>query len=207
MQTRRSVLIQYPDDFALIGPVKRDRLLSFELLLNYLHQQWHDHHQISEAVLQVGDRLSQLFPRLDKPESFGFEVRSLPQSEFESLFLAQVINDEIHPCKLIELHSFEAEGRRQKVEGEALTPADIPIKSSGIPDADLFASLIAIDNTVEGAWRIWTQFDAEFINGAIAYLNELRRDPQERMNEYLKARFDEWKQENRTSYYKDLGIN
>lgn len=203
----RSLLIQYPNDFAIIAPVRRDRLLSFELLLNHLHQQWQIECKISDHVLQVADRLAQLFPRLDRPGKFGFDVRLLPQIEFESLFLAQVINGEIAPCRLIELHSFKAEGRRLKGEGEALTPADIPIPSSGLPDADLFASLIGIDNTIEGAWRMWTQLDAEFIDKAISHLNELRRDPQERMNEYLKARFDEWKRENRTSYYKDLGIN
>lgn len=203
----RSLLITYPNDFAIIAPVRRDRLLSFELLLNHLHHQWQAYQTTTEVVLQVADRLSALFPRLDKPGHFGFDTRTLEQSEFESVFLAQVINGEIHPCKLIQLHTFKSEGRKPKAEGEALTPSDIPFPSSGIPDADLFASLIAIDESIEGAWRMWTQFDAEFINGAIAQLNERRRDPQERMNEYLKARFEEWKQENKGSYYQSLGIN
>ncbi len=202
----RLLLITYDNDFAIISPVKRVNLTSFELLLNHLHQRWQISQQIDESVIQAGTRLSRLFPRLDKPGCFGFDVRSLPQSEFESLFLAQVIDGEIAPCKLIELHSFKAESRRQKLQGEALTPADIPIPSSGLPDADLFASLVAIDESVEGAWRLWTQFDAEMINAMIGQLNELRRDPQERMNEYLKARFEEWKQQNRHSYYRDLGI-
>lgn len=203
----RSLFITYPNDFAIIAPVRRDRLHSFELLLNYLQQQWQQNYQITEPVILAGDRISQLFPRLDKPGKFGFDVRSLPQIEFESLFLAQVVGGEIAPCRLIELHSFKEGGRRKKEEGEVLTPNDIPIPSSGLPDADLFASLIQMDNTVEGAWRIWSQFDAEFIDRTISHLNELRRDPQERMNEYLKARFEEWKNQNRSSYYKSLGIN
>ncbi|MBD2528713.1 hypothetical protein H6G97_03700 [Nostoc flagelliforme FACHB-838] len=74
-----------------------------------------------------------------------------------------------------------------------------------MPDADLFAFLVNIDESIEGAWQLWTRFDAEMINAMIGQLNELRRDPQERMNEYLKARFDEWKQQNRSSYYQAFG--
>ncbi|ALF52251.1 hypothetical protein ACX27_04305 [Nostoc piscinale CENA21] len=203
----RSLLVKYPGDFAIVGPVKRDRLYSFELLINYLHQQWHITHSITESVLQISDRLSSLFPRLDKPGHFGFNTRSLTQSEFESLFLAQVINEEMRPCKLIELHTFKEEGTRRKKEGETLTPGDIPIKSSGLPDADLFASLVAIDESIEGALLMWRQFDSEFLSRFISQLNERRRDPQERMNEYLKDRFNEWKQQNKQEYYKNLGFN
>lgn len=209
----RSLLIEYDDDFVIIAPTPRIHQFSFETLLNHLQEKWQQQEQadgiplVEDIVRQAAERLSVMLPRLDKPGTFGFDVRSLPQSEFESLFLAQVINGKIYPCKLIELHSFKTEAKKPKKEGEELTPADIPIPSSGIPDADLFASLIGIDETIEGAWRLWTQFDSEFINGAIAHLSELRRDPKERMNEYLKRSFDEWKQQNKGSYYNALGIS
>lgn len=208
----RSILIEYPDDFAIIAPVSGSRQASFELLLNHLQEKWHKQEQpdgipiIEDGVLQVAERISLLLPRLDKPGEFGFDVRSLPQIEFESLFLAQVINGIVHPCKLVDLHSFKTKEKKPKKPGEELTPADFPIPSSGIPDADLFASLIAIDESVEGAWALWTRFDSEFINGAIAYMNELRRDPKERMNEQLKRSFEEWKQQNKGSYYSALGL-
>jgi hypothetical protein len=203
----RSLIIEWDNDFAVIAPAKRNLLPSFELLLNYLHQKWQVNYKIDESVIQVAERIAALLPRIDKPGCFGFEVRSLSSTDFESLFLAQVVNGEIAPCKLIELHSFKAEGRRQKAEGEELTPSDIPIKSSGLADADLFASLVNIDESIDGAWQLWTRFDAEMINAMIGQLNELRRDPQERMNEYLKTRFDEWKQQNRSSYYQNIGVD
>jgi hypothetical protein len=203
----REITIEWADDFAIVSPCSRAMLPSFELLLNYLHQKWQINYQIDETVIQIAERIAALLPRIDKPGCFGFEVRSLSSTDFESLFLAQVVDGVVVPCKLIELHSFKAEGRRQKAEGEELTPSDIPIKSSGLADADLFASLVNIDESIEGAWQLWTRFDAEMINGLIGQLNELRRDPQERMNEYLKARFDEWKQQNRSSYYQSIGVD
>ena len=204
----RDLTIEWADDFAIIAPCSRVMLPSFELLLNYLHKKWRTNNcQVDEAILQVAGRIAALLPRIDKPKCFGFEVRSLSPKDFESLFLAQVINEEMQACELIELHSFKAEGRRQKADGEELTPHDIPIKSSGLADADLFASLVNIDGSIEGAWRLWTRFDAEMINAMIGQLNELRRDPQERMNEFMKARFDDWKQQNRSSYYQSLGVD
>ncbi|MEW6499096.1 MAG: hypothetical protein AB1589_42415 [Cyanobacteriota bacterium] len=203
----RDLIIEWADDFAIITPCSRAMLPSFESLLNYLHEKWRVNYQVDETVIQVAERVAALLPRIDSPGCFGFEVRSLSASEFESLFLAQVVNGKILPCKLIELHSFKTEGRKQKAEGEELTPADIPIKSSGLPDADLFASLVNIDESIDGAWRLWTRFDAEMINAMIGQLNELRRDPQERMNEYLKARFDDWKRQNRSSYYQSIGVD
>ncbi|KYC42097.1 hypothetical protein WA1_19040 [Scytonema hofmannii PCC 7110] len=207
MSARLALIIDLGDDFAIAGPVPRSHLSALESLLGYLHQCWQqDNFRVSDRSWSVIERIAALMPRVDKPGTFGFDVRKLAIERAESLFLGQIVAGEIKPCEVLELHSFTVKTKPPKKEGEPLTPADISIESSGLPDADIFASLINLDESIEGAWRIWSTFDAQTINAIIGQLNELRRDPQERLTEYLNQRFEEWKRENQQTYLQALGI-
>lgn len=203
----RSLIIEWDGDFAIVSPVPRSHLNSLEIMLGYLHKCWQeDGFRLSDRVLVIAERIAALFPRLDKLEEFGFDVRSLSTAELESLFLGQVVDNVVQPCKLLQMHHFESKALPPKKEGEPLTSADVPIESSGLPDADLFACLIGLDDSIEGAWWMWSHFDAQMISAIIDQLNERRRDPQERLNQYLNERFTEWKQENQQTYLDALGI-
>lgn len=202
----RSLLVEYDKscDFAIITPVKRCNLESFNQLLLYLHNCWNDNgYHFDDKCQFIMQRISNLLPRLDVDNN-GIDVNLLNTESLEGLFIGEIKNGELYPSKLIRLNEFEIKQKKAKKPGEDLTPSDIPIPSSGIEEADLIATLIGCDDSVDGAMQLFSSFDAEMLNGIIYYLNEMRRDPQERMNEYLKEQFDEWKRENQTTYHDAL---
>jgi hypothetical protein len=86
-------------------------------------------------------------------------------------------------CQILELNKPD--------EVEAIEPTDemtaesIPIKSSGDDTADLFARILSIDNSVEGAQILLRQYSARFLKNVIHQLNELRKDPTERIKDEM----------------------
>jgi len=200
---QRSLIIEYDfnDDFAVISPVKRCDLESFNLLTVYLFEVWQgSEYQINEKCQLIMHKISGLLPRLDI-KGYGIDIKLINTENLESLFIGVVENNQLTSSKLIKLNEIKQLGiKKEKKPGEALTPADVPIPSSGIEDADLMATLIGLDDNVQGAAYIYNNFDAQFINGMIMHLNELRRDPQGRLNEYLNQQFEEWKRENQQVY-------
>ena len=79
-----------------------------------------------------------------------------------------------------------------------------PIPSSGLHEIDLLASLVGIDESVEGALILWNQLDLESIYAMIHQLNELRRPAEERINEHLDDQYQQWKSQNQ-DFYSQLG--
>jgi hypothetical protein len=207
------LLIEWKDDFAIASPVKRCHLNAFQLLLTELQTAWQgsigDADFWQEKGILLGDRITSLLPRVDVV-GVGFSCAGFPQEELESLFIGRVVNGDepkLEPCYLVLLHTFEVKAPPPpKKEGGNITPADVPIPSSGNDDADLFARLISIDESVEGALTLWNQFDAGFLSSLVQQFNELRRDPDERVREYIAAQFEEWKRQNKDVYRKSLGL-
>jgi hypothetical protein len=203
---QRNLLVDWGEGFAIVSPVRRCKLECLHLLLVELQTLWQQVLRIDERGLELCSRIASLLPRLDKPGQYGFPIALIELHELEELFIGKLQDEKILPCLLLQLHSFDVRVPPVKKEGENITPADVPIPSSGIADADLFARLINCDETVAGAWQLWNEFDAEFLHGLIEQINELRRDPDERVKEYLAARFEEWKQQNNDVYKQALGI-
>jgi hypothetical protein len=208
--SRHNLLVSWQDDYAIASPVRRCHLNAFQLLLTQLQESWQQNIDNpgfwQEKGIDLGDRITSFLPRVDKPGVCGFQCAGFPQIELEELFIGRMQQDKIAPCYLIALHSFEVKPAPPRKEGENITPADVPIPSSGNEDADLFARLIAVDESIEGAWLLWNQFDAGFLHNLIDQLNELRRDPDERVREYIAAQFQDWKQQNQDIYKKALGL-
>jgi hypothetical protein len=91
-------------------------------------------------------------------------------------------------CQILELNKPD--------EVEAIEPTDeitaetVPIKSSGDDTADLFARILSIDNSVEGAQILLRQYSARFLKNVIHQLNELRKDPTERVEDEMADRLE-----------------
>jgi hypothetical protein len=207
------LLIEWEHDFAIASPVRRCNQSTFQLLLAELQESWQRNIENAsfwqrQGIL-LGDRITSLLPRVDVPVQ-GFSCAGFPQEDLESLFIGTVkegVEPKIEPCYLVRLHTFNIKAPPPpKKEGGNITPADVPIPSSGNDDADLFARLITVDNSIEGAWMLWSQFDAGFLSNLVQQFNELQRDPDERVREYIAARFADWKQQNQDVYKKSLGL-
>jgi hypothetical protein len=191
--------------WAIAFPVRRVNLTVFSLLLGQLQQTWQenlDNPDFWEKIgITMGDRLLSYLPSTESVSCSQLTVEDL-----EELFIGRVCDGQILPSYLIALHSFETKPVKVKKSDGNITAADVPIPSSGDEDADLFARLINIDESIDGAWMLWTKFDAEFLHNLIDQLNELRRDPDERVKEYIAARFEEWKKGNQNIYKQALGL-
>jgi hypothetical protein len=203
------VQIEGGGDFSIISPVKRCHLNVFQLLLNQLQESWQNNLENlnfwEQTGIELGDRIMSFLSKVDI-DTQTFKCAVLPHHELEELFIGRIRDEKVQPCYLIALHSFDVKPVPPRKEGENITPADVPIPSSGNDDADLFARLIAVDESVEGAWLLWRQFDAGFLHSLIEQINELRRDPDERVKEYIAAQFKDWKQQNQDVYKQALGL-
>lgn len=192
--------------WAIASPVRRCNLTTFSLLLGQLQEAWQnnlDNPDFWEKIgTSMGDRLLSYLPSTEPILCSLLSIEDL-----EELFIGRVCDGKFLPSYLIELHSFQTKQAKPKQSDGNITAADVPIPSSGDDDADLFARLINIDETIDGAWMLWTKFDAEFLHNLIDQLNELRRDPDERVREYIAARFEEWKKGNQDIYKQALGVN
>lgn len=202
---QRSLIINYDfnQDFAIVSPVRRCDLGRFNHLLEFLYNQWRNERHLDELCRKAIARTAILFPRIDIKGN-GFDTELLSDRSLEELFLGQLEEDKLLPSKLMLLHHFEPpkkKNKKPKEPGESLTPDDIPIPSSGLDDADTLASLIAIDDSIGGAIQLWESLDAQMISCLIFHLNELRRDPKDRLNEYLNDYLERWKQENQQTYH------
>jgi len=191
----------YSEDFAIVAPVKRCDLESFNCLLGHLFHFWQKaDYQIDLRCRTLIERIANLLPRIDI-QGTGISVDSLSVESLEGLFIGEVKNDELLPSRLMKLQEFRIPSKKKiKKDGEPLTPEDVPINSSGLEFADTLATLISVDDGVLGALRMCEELDAHTINATIFYLNELRRDPKDRLNEYLNEQFEEWKRENQQAY-------
>ena len=189
-------------DVICVSPVRCIYRQSLDWLLNQIHltYQTSGFGDIGKLYL-LGQKLVNLLPRLDIVDTLGFDVGKLDQDTFESLFIADKFNGEYVPCKIVQLHSFEPPKTKPQKEKSPLPP----IPSSGLPEIDLFASLIGIDETIDGAYQLWKTLDMESIYAVIHQLNELRKSPDDRMNEHLAEQYDIWKAQNPIDYYSMLG--
>ncbi len=205
----RSLVINYDlkDDFAIVAPVKRCNLESLNHLLNFLYQEWNKNNfRFSHKCHLAMERAAALFPRLDT-DGCGFNSDWLEDATLELLFVGEVKDDKLLPSQLMRLHeavTVKTKKTPPKKPGDALTSADIPIPSSGIESADILATLISIDDSVTGAFKLYESLDAEQISAVTFHLNELRKDPKERLNEYLNQQFEAWKNENKQTYHQAI---
>lgn len=205
----RSLVISYDleDDFAIVAPVKRCNLESLNHLLNFLYQEWNNNKfQFSPKCYLAMQRAAALFPRLDI-NGCGFNTNWLENATLELLFVGEVKDDKLLPSRLMKLHEATTIITKKTVPkkpGESLTPADVPVPSSGLESADILATLISIDDSVTGAFELYRNLDAEQISAVISHLNELRKDPKERLNEYLNQQFEAWKNENKQTYHQAI---
>ena len=87
----------------------------------------------------------------------------------------------------------KAAQRRPIAPGEIptrdLTPEDVPIEASGNHESDYLANLI--NGFGEVGITLYRTLDADTIDGLIFTSNQLRKDPQDRLDEYLKRCVDE----------------
>jgi len=91
-----------------------------------------------------------------------------------------------------------------KAPDRALTPADIPIEASGNPEADAIANLI--NGFGEVGLTLWHTLDADTIDGIIWTSNQLRQDPEQRLEDYLKRCVEAHYEEKPEQRMADLGV-
>lgn len=204
--SQRRLIISNRGFCAIASPVPRVRMLAFRLLLSELQQAWQEgldnQNFWEETGIPLGDRVLSFLPSTEPIQCQKLEVE-----ELEELFIGVISDGQLHPCHLVSMHTPLPSKVKPKQVTEEITAADIPIPPSGDDDADLFARLISVDTTVDGALSLWDRFDEVFLSCFMEQLAELRRDPEERVKEYLTERFQEWKQQNQNIYKQALGIN
>lgn len=198
------------DQAIFLKKLPRSQLDVLELMLNALQNRWRELGCVTQLV--ACDRhawslivnIAGLFERVDRPKE-RWRIDDLLKSEIhtiESLFLFRVQPDQLgfDPPLLASAHAYDPIKRRPR-------PADEePIQLSGDYDADLLAQLCnGLDSFTEAIAAINT-LDAEMLDRFLYSLDELRRDPEERLQENLAEDFEGWKQENLDIYKESLGL-
>lgn len=198
----RSLDIVFPDgDIIAVAPVRCIHRQSLDWLLMQIHKTFLESgFGDIKQLYGFAQKLVNLLPRVDVPDEFGFNVELLLQSDFEKLFIQDKKGSEYLPCRIVQLHTFDPPPSKPKKDKQQLPP----IPSSGIQEIDLFSSLIGIDESIEGAWLLWNQLDLESVFAAIHQLNEIRKTPEERMNEFVDERYEQWKSQSNVDIYSQL---
>lgn len=91
-------------------------------------------------------------------------------------------------CQILKLH--EQPDAPPPLDQDEYTPENMPIPSSGNPTADLLARLSQIDNSTANAQKLMETYDRATLHALFEQVNELRRDPKDRFEEYKQKRLD-----------------
>lgn len=203
----RYLSIDTPTGPLLIYPVVRVNLRTkFLPLLDALQQKWLTID--TEAMLSdpwcIGtiEAIAALIPTY--PEN-GLTIDLLRQRPIllRQLFTGLGMDTPL----LVQLHEFQPIDRGEVPpepgEKKHITLKDIPMASSGDPDADILADLIGGMESVSDALLLIERLDSESLDRLFFRLeerNDRARDPDGVMQRYLKGRLDEWISENQDVY-------
>jgi len=103
----------------------------------------------------------------------------------------------LEPGDIRTLHEVESLPRRTRKPDDPITLSDIPFPTCGDSECDTIANLFNSWQK-QGVWLL-ENLDSNSLNKVLWVNNELSRDPDERLKEYLKTRLDDWKEKNQST--------
>ena len=204
--------INYPfGSAAFISPVPRSQIVPLEIMLRKLNQRWIEKQLSTSELLndascwQMMTRIANFFPRIDIQGRSGFDLSPLKSDpdQLEELFLAQSDQGDspLRLSKLAELNCFEP----MPIPDWRIDQDTDPTPSSGDPDMDLMA-MLTVSTNAQDAVMLMDRLNTQQLDRYLFYLSELRRDPEDRKQEFLSEDYTTWKEENPEAVREALGI-
>lgn len=202
----RFELCQMAGETIALFAVRRSNLALFEALRGDLLEKWFalqfntslliDRHSVQIRAI------AQLVPSYPSIPASALNDPATVEPVFLTRWNAQ---REVLPAIAVALNIYEPLGaeKRERDPDEPITIDHVPFPSSSDADCDALASLMA-GLEVGNALAIWEQFSAEQINKILFTVAELRRDPGERVEEYLAHLFFKGREEQSEEYQRSL---
>lgn len=185
--------VQYSDgSLALLYPARAIHHRKILTYLGLLSVRWNPEIGLVSDIInndwQIVEAIASLIP---SPTHFPFRLDPLKEdlALFKRLFL--------EPGDIRTLHEVESLPRRTRKPDDPITLSDIPFPTCGDSECDTIANLFNSWQK-QGVWLL-ENLDSNSLNKVLWVNNELSRDPDERLKEYLKTRLDDWKEKNQST--------
>lgn len=178
-----------PKGLSLVFPAVEANLPVLDILFERVQTAWQTYHQNTFLLLESADwavigAIAQLLPTAP---GLGWHLNWLREDSYlvEQLFLSTSDRE----ADLLRLHRVAATPRAEWQQGDPITIADVPFPSCGDRHADALA-LQFYHFGMPNGWEVHQTLDLQTRCGVQKVLAELNRDPDERINEYLKEIYE-----------------